>query len=227
MNARLLALAVLLAPLCVRAEGVRRELSLPASSLFDAQSLGAGQLRFGFAAGFPYVQAVAGVGVASNADLDLQIDSLYGAATQFGLGPRFRLFGDDGLACALALQGQWTLFRNPAFSESSGSARHLTGLRNWGIEPSLVLSSRGSSGSVFGVARAQVTYATETETQGPLAGVDPSQRWGGNAGLYVGGELASGSSLVHVYGEVGVDLHLRSVDVPVLPRIELGFTFPG
>lgn len=229
VSARLAALVmVLAAPLAARADvGVRRQTELPTTSLFDARGLGAGQVRFAFAAGFPYVQAELGVGLSSGLDAVVSVDSLYGAANQVGIGPKLRLAGDDDLALAISLQGQWTYFRNPAFLETSGSARHLTGLRNWGIEPSLILSTRGKNGCIYGVARGQATYATEPETQGPLAGVDASQKWGANVGVYVGGELNPGTALVHVYGEVGLDLHLRNGDLPVLPRLEVGFTFPG
>jgi hypothetical protein len=219
-----LALLLALAP-AARAEVVHRQLELPTTSLFDAQAMGPGTVRFALAAGFPYVQGVAGVGLADAVDLNLQVDTLYGAATQLSLGPKVRLAGDEGLAFAVGLQAQWTGFRNAASTETSGSARHLTGLRNWGLQPSAYLSSRGRAGSVFGVVQLQETYATEDEIDGPLSG--PAPRLGTNLGLYVGGELNSGTALVHLYGLLGVDLHFRSGDSPALPRIELGFTFPG
>jgi hypothetical protein len=223
-----IALAIALSALgsaSAHADGaVRRQLDLPTNSLLDAQALGAGNLRFAVGAGFPYVQAQAGVGASSRLDVDFEVDSLYGAATQLGLGPKLRLFGDSSFALALRLRGQWTAFRNPAFDETSKSARHITGLRNWGIEPALVLSARGRAGSIFGIARYQETYATEPDLGGPLSG--PGPRWGANLGFYLGGEL-NNASLVHLYGLVGVDLHLRSGDAPAMPRAELGITFPG
>jgi len=221
-----IALVLLLAPVAARADGtLRRQMEVPTTSLHDAQGLGAGELGFGLAVGFPYVQAQAALGLFDRLQLDLQVDTLYGAATQLGFGPKVRLLGGPtGFALALRLRGQWTFFRNPAFEESPGSARHLTGLRNWGLEPALVLSGRSARGSLFGVVRYQATYASEAELSGPLSGVPDA--WGGNVGLYIGGELNT-RSLVHVYGLAGLDLHLRQTDSRALPRVELGFTFPG
>lgn len=204
--------------------GLRRQLELPTVALLDAQALGPGRMAFGLTAGFPYVQALAGCGLAEGLDLDLQIDTLYGAATQVGVGPKLRLWGDEGLALAAQLHLQGAVFRHPFVDESSTGARHVTGLRDLGVEPGLVISTRGQVGSLFGVATVPLTYAPQPETSGPLSGGLPA--WGTNLGVYVGGELKAGSGLVHLFAEVGLDFHFRSGDVPVLPRLELGFTFP-
>ncbi|MBS2029460.1 MAG: hypothetical protein JST54_16280 [Deltaproteobacteria bacterium] len=220
------ALVLVLAVPAAFGDAVKRQVDLPTNSLFDAQAMGPGSVRFALAAGFPYVQGMAGVGLTRAMDVDFNVDTLYGAATQLGVGPKLRVAGDQSLAFALSLQGQWTGFRNPAFAESGSGARHITGLRDWGLQPSAIVSSRGRSGSIFGVAQVQFTYATEPELSGPLTG-GSIDSWGTNLGLYVGGELNSSSSLVHAYGLVGLDLHFREGDSPALPRLEVGFTFPG
>ena len=228
VRAAAIALVVVLAvpALADPAPAVHRQVDLPTTSLFDAQGMGPGSVRFALAAGFPYVQGMAGVGLSRALDLDFNVDTLYGAATQLGLGPKMKVVGDQSLALAVGVQGQWTGFRNPAFAESSSGARHITGLRDWGIQPSAVVSSRGRAGSIFGVAQLQFTYSTEPELGGPLAG-GSIDTWGTNLGIFVGGELNSSSSLVHAYGLVGIDLHFRTGDSPALPRLEVGFTFPG
>lgn len=197
------------------------------ASLFDAQALGRGDLRFALAAGFPFLQGAVGVGVGGGVDLDLRIDTFYGVANQFGVGPKVRVFGDDGFALALGLQLQGTVFRNPAIVDGldADSARHLTGLRNWGVEPEVVVSTRGAAGSLFGGIAYQATYATEPDAQAPLSG--PSPKWGSNLGLRVGGELGFGRNRWRLFAVVGLDLHLRTGDAPALPRAEVGFTFPG
>jgi len=210
-----------------RADAPRWQTEVVQASLFDAQSLGRGNLRFALAAGFPYVQGAVGVGVGGRVDLDLRVDTFYGAANQFGVGPRVRVFGGDAFALALGLQLQGTLFRSPAIADglSADSARHLTGLRNWGVEPELVVSTRGTAGSLFGGVAYQATYATEPDAQAPLTG--PPPKWGSNLGLRLGGELGFGRNRWRLFAVLGLDLHLRAGDAPVLPRAELGFTFPG
>jgi hypothetical protein len=217
----------MLAPALARADvpGRRRQAELPTLAMLDAQSLGPGHLAFGLTFGFPYVQALVGYGLVDGIDLDLQVDTLYGAATQVGIGPKVRLLGDDGLALAAQVHGQATVFRHPVIDETSTGARHVTGLRNFGVEPGLVVSSRGLLGSTFGAVTVPLTYASEAEFRGPLSGALPA--WGTNLGVYVGGELKAGAGLVHLFAEAGVDFHFRDGDSPVLPRVELGFTFPG
>ena len=227
MILRPLLLLAVLVPALARADAPRgrRQAELPTLGILDAQALGRGHLAFGLTFGFPYVQALIGYGVADGVDLDLQVDTLYGAATQVGLGPKVRLLGDEGLALAAQLHAQATAFRRPVIDETSTGARHVTGLRNFGLEPGLVLSSRGLLGSTFGAVTLPLTYATEAEFRGPLSGALPA--WGTNLGVYVGGELKAGAGLVHLFAEAGVDFHFRDGDAPVLPRVELGFTFPN
>jgi len=207
------------------AEALRRQADLEPASLFDADSLGGNRLAFAFGAGFPYVQAAVGLNLLEGLDADLNLDSLYGVATQLSLGPKLRLAHAGGLALAAEVQGQWAVFRTSAAAEKTG-ARYLTGLRNFGVQPQLVVSYRGHYGSIFASAIYQGTFDLEPQSSGPLQGDPGAWTYGSNLGFHLGGELAP-SGVVHAYGVVGLDFHLRQADFPVLPVVELGFTFPS
>jgi hypothetical protein len=221
-----LTLLALAAPLVVQAEpAVKRQTEQEPFALLDADTVGDHRLAFGFGAGFPYVQAMAAYNVLDGLDADLNVDSLYGVATQVSLGPKLRMVRGDGVAFALEVQGQYCWFRTPASQESQG-ARYITGLRNLGLQPQALLSYKARYGSLFATAFYQGTFDLEPVSQGPLTGNPGSWSYGSNLGFHLGGELAPGG-LIHAYGIVGLDFHLRSGDFPVLPVIELGFSFPG
>jgi hypothetical protein len=221
-----LALALLLPSGLAGAEGtdLHRQQDLEPFSLLDGDTLGSGRLAFAFGAGFPWVQAMAGYNIAGLLDVDLNVDSLYGVATQLSLGPKVRLVRAGPLSLGLDLQGQWAFFRTPAVAESNG-ARFLTGIRNFGVQPQLILSVKGQYGVLFARAVYQGTFDLEPVTAGPLAGDPGPWSYGSNLGFHLGGELIP-NSLVHAYGVVGLDFHTRQGDFPVLPVIELGFSFP-
>lgn len=194
--------------------------------MLDAGGLGQGNLGFAFAFGFPWVMAQAGVGVLDRLDLHLVATTPYGAALQVGLGPQLRLAGGrDGFALALRLRGQAAVFRTRALAEETG-VRYVTGMRNFGIEPSLVASVRGRLGSAWAAVRYQGTFDTEPVALGPLAGNPGTWRYGSNLALHVGGELAPSGPL-HLFADAALEFHLSGRDFPVIPTLLVGFTFPG
>jgi hypothetical protein len=224
-----MAVAIVVLASEVRAEtAVRRQTELEPFSLLDGDTLGGQRLAFGFGAGFPYVQAMAAYNATEGLDVDLNVDSLYGVATVFSLGPKLRLAHLDGVAFAVELQGQYALFRQPAASDGgpgSTGSRELTGLRNLDFEPQAILSFKGRWGSLFASAFYQGTFDFEPVSQGPLAGTPGPWTYGSNLGVHLGGEVIP-TGLVHAYMILGLDFHLRTGDFVVLPVIELGFTFP-
>ncbi len=187
--------------------------------------MGDHRLALAFGAGFPYVQILAAYSLVDWLDADLNIDSLFGVATQFSLGPKIRLLRTDSVSVAFEMQGQAAVFRTPAASEQQG-ARYLTGMRNWGIQPQLIVSTRGSYGSIFGSFVYEGTFDTEPVSATPLGGNPGAWSYGSNIGFHLGGELAPAKNLVHGYALIGLDFHLRDGDFPVLPLVELGFDFP-
>lgn len=198
---------------------------LPPVSVFDAQGLGDHRLGFAFGFGFPYVQALAAFSALDALDAQLTVDTVYGAATQLGLGAKLRLVQSDTTAFALRLRGEAAWFRTPASSEDHG-VRYVTGLRNYALEPELIFSTRRMSGALWVDLGVQVTFDLEPQTTGPLSGDPGDFRGGANAHLEVGGELAS-SALLHAYGVLGVQAHFNPGDFPLIPYLTVGFSFPG
>ncbi len=203
---------------------VRRQTDLAPFSLLDGDTVGDHRLAFGFGAGFPYVQAMAAYNAIDGLDLDLNVDSLYGIATVFSLGPKLRLVHDGGVAIAIELQGQVAWFRKAAVTDES--TRQLIGTRNFDVQPQIILSYKGRYGAVFGSLIYQGTFDTEPISLSPLGGNPGPWTYGSNLGLHLGVELIP-FGLVHGFAVLGLDFHTRNGDDPVMPMAEFGLTFPS
>jgi hypothetical protein len=133
----------------------------------------------------------------------------------FGKGPGFNV--------ALAFEGGVAFFNARASKEVRGT-RWISGRRNFNFAPGVVLSYQGPqlrAARLFVDVRYMLTIDTEPFATTPLQGVPSSFLLGHNVLTKVGAELPLSERTSFLFS-LGLDLHLRADDSPVMPTVAVG-----
>ncbi|MBL9038896.1 MAG: hypothetical protein JNG84_10300 [Archangium sp.] len=192
-------------------------------SMFGAPALGSGKRGQSLAIGFPLVSLRFSLGVLRALDLGLGFDSFYGSMNEVRATAKYQLAASDRWTLAASLEGGWAFFVTRARQELNG-ARWLTGRRNGNLTPGLVASYQGphpKAARVFVEARYLVAFDSEPYSVSPLDGVPRGVVVGHNALLRVGAELPLTPTASFVF-LVGLDVHGRIEDAPIMPACSVG-----
>ncbi len=192
-------------------------------SMFGAPALGQWKRGQAFILGFPFFQLRASIGLLDNLDVGVGYDSFYLLMHDLRLSVKYGFGKGPGFAVALALEGGPAFFNQRASREQRGP-RWITGRRNWNVAPGVILSYQGESlraARLFIDLRYMLTIDTEPFATTPLQGVPPTFTAGHNVLAKVGAELPLSERTSFLFS-LGLDVHLRDSDSPVMPSVAVG-----
>lgn len=175
--------------------------------------------------GFPYLELRVQFGLLDWINLAAHFSSIYGLMNRYAVEGKFRLFSseDGDFAMSLAVQASASDYRT--LGQGQIDMWHLSGQRDFSVYPAVVASVRSSRGNHFWIsAGPDITIDWEPPSSGPLTQVPPLFDVGFNIPLAVGTEVAL-TRHSNFYAMLGVSLHLRRPDAPVMPIFALGIQF--
>jgi hypothetical protein len=192
-------------------------------SMFGAPALGQWKRGQAFVLGFPFFQIRASIGLLDNLDLGVGYDSFYLLMNEVRLLVKYGFGKGNGVTFALAFEGGGALFNQRA-SRETRSTRWISGRRNFNFAPGAVLSYQAASlraARLFVDLRYMLTVDTEPFATTPLEGVPASFILGHNVLTKVGAELPLSDRTSFLFS-LGLDIHLRPDDSPVMPSVSVG-----
>ncbi|HVE86311.1 MAG TPA: hypothetical protein VND93_25820 [Myxococcales bacterium] len=186
-------------------------------SLFGAAALGPGHRAAALGLGFPVLGGRAMMGVTRNLDLGVSYETLYGLMHDVRAQARWHLASKGMIYGGLVADVGPAWFSRPPATDPRG-ARWLTGRRNYNASGGLVVSIQGSeprASRFFASARFLLTADTEPISSAPLGGTPPAVQFAPNFIGEIGLE-APASEWISLAFRVGLDIHGRSEDAPVM-----------
>lgn len=182
-------------------------------SMNGAPTLGQWKRGASVTLGFPLITAKASIGLADRLDVGLGFQTFYGLMNELLVHVKVALYRGESWSFAAAVEGSGAFFAQSAADESRG-ARWLTGRRNYGVSPSLILTWQGESARSARLF-AQVSYLLTFEV--PMA-------LGHNVSTHLGAELPLSPKVSFVF-MFGLGVHGRAEDALVMPSASLGIVF--
>lgn len=192
-------------------------------SMFGAPALGQWKRGQAFVLGFPFFQIRASIGLLDNLDVGVGYDSFYLLMNEVRLLVKYGFGKGNGVTFALAFEGGGALFNQRA-SKETRSTRWISGRRNFNFAPGAILSYQAASlraARLFVDLRYMLTVDTEPFATTPLQGVPASFLLGHNVLTKVGAELPLSDRTSFLFS-LGLDIHLRADDSPVMPSVAVG-----
>ncbi|MER2564882.1 MAG: hypothetical protein ABTQ32_29430 [Myxococcaceae bacterium] len=192
-------------------------------SMFGAPALGQWKRGQAFVLGFPVFQLRASIGVLEDLDLGVGYDSFYLLMNEVRLLVKYGFGKGPGVNVALAFEGGGAFFNQRASKETRGT-RWISGRRNFNFAPGLILSYQGPSlraARLFADVRYMLTIDTEPFATTPLQGVPATFLLGHNILTKFGAELPLSERTSFLFS-LGLDVHLRPDDSPVMPSVAVG-----
>ncbi len=192
-------------------------------SMFGAPALGQWKRGQAFVLGFPFFQIRASIGLLDNLDVGVGYDSFYLLMNEIRLLVKYGFGKGNGVTFALAFEGGGAFFNQRA-SKETRSARWISGRRNFNFAPGAILSYQAASlraARLFVDVRYMLTVDTEPFATTPLQGVPASFILGHNVLTKVGAELPLSDRTSFLFS-LGLDVHLRPDDSPVMPSVSVG-----
>lgn len=192
-------------------------------SMYGGPTLGQFKRGQAIFLGFPLIGLKLGIGLLDRLDLSIGFQSFYGVMNEFHAGFKGQLLRGTNWSLSAALEGSLALFGQRASKEVRG-ARWLTGHRNYGISPGVVVSYQGDkprAARLFADARYLLAFDTEPFAQNPLSGVPPGLILGHNVLLHFGAEMPLSARTSFIF-KLGLDIHGRSDDSIMMPVAALG-----
>lgn len=192
-------------------------------SMFGAPALGQWKRGQAFVLGFPFFQLRASLGVLDGLDLGLAFDSFYLLMNEVRLSVKYGVGQGPGLSFAFAVEGGAAFFNQRANREVRGP-RWISGRRNFNVVPGAILSYQAASARaarLFLDVRYMLTVDTEPFAATPLQGVPAAFLLGHNVLTRVGAELPLSERTAFLFS-LGLDVHLRPDDSPVMPAVAIG-----
>ncbi|MDP1823954.1 MAG: hypothetical protein Q8L48_11955 [Archangium sp.] len=183
-------------------------------SMNGAPTLGQWKRGASVTLGFPLITARASIGLADRLDVGLGFQTFFGLMNEFLVHVKVALYRGTSWSLAAAVEGSGAFFVQSAADEQRG-ARWLTGRRNYGVSPSLILTWQGESARSARLF-AQVSYLLTFEV--PMAAL------GHNVSTHLGAELPLSPKVSFVF-MFGLGVHGRAEDSPVMPDASLGLAF--
>lgn len=192
-------------------------------SMFGAPALGQWKRGQAFVLGFPFFQIRASIGLLENLDVGVGYDSFYLLMHDVRLLVKYGFGKGPGFSAALSFEGGGAVFNQRA-SREQRSSRWITGRRNWNFAPGFIFSYQGESlrsARLFVDLRYLLTIDTEPFAETPLQGVPANFIIGHNVLSKVGAELPLSERTSFLFS-LGLDVHLRQSDSPVMPSVAVG-----
>lgn len=192
-------------------------------SMFGAPALGQWKRGQAFVLGFPFFQIRASIGLLDNLDVGVGYDSFYLLMNEVRLLVKYGFGKGNGVTFALAFEGGGAFFNQRA-SKETRSTRWISGRRNFNFVPGAILSYQAASlraARLFVDVRYMLTVDTEPFATTPLQGVPASFIIGHNVLTKVGAELPLSERTSFLFS-LGLDVHLRPDDSPVMPSVSVG-----
>jgi hypothetical protein len=173
--------------------------------------------------GFPLISLRFAIGLGDRFDLGAGFDSYYVVMNEPMLTARLGIVRGESWSFSAVLDAGYSFFTVRANREAKG-ARWLTGRRNINVSPGVVVSYQGShprSARLFFELRYLLALDTEPFSSDPLGGVPPSIVPGHNGSLRGGAELPLSSKTSFLF-MLGLGVHGRQDDSPVMPEVSVG-----
>lgn len=192
-------------------------------SMFGAPALGQWKRGQAFVLGFPFFQIRASIGLLDNLDVGVGYDSFYLLMNEVRLLVKYGFGKGNGVTFALSFEGGGAFFNQRA-SKETRSTRWISGRRNFNFAPGAILSYQAASlraARLFVDLRYMLTVDTEPFATTPLQGVPASFIIGHNVLTKVGAELPLSDRTSFLFS-LGLDVHLRPDDSPVMPSVSVG-----
>ncbi len=192
-------------------------------SMAGAPTLGQWTRGESVALGFPLISLRFAIGLADRFDLGVGFDSYYVVMNEPVLTARVGLVRGESWSFSAVVDAGYSFFTVRAPRETKG-ARWLTGRRNINISPGVVVSYQGShprSARLFFELRYLLALDTEPFSTDPLVGVPPLLVVGHNGTLRGGAELPLSAKTSFLF-MLGLSVHGRADDSPVMPEVSVG-----
>jgi hypothetical protein len=192
-------------------------------SMLGAPTLGSFERGEALLVGFPFISLRFSLGLGERVDLGVGFDSYYLAMNEPLLTTRVLLGRTQTWSFAAVVEAGYAFFGVRASRETRG-ARWLTGRRNINVAPSFIASYQGTrprAARLFFAVRYLLSLDTEPVALDPLGGVPPALVAGHNFGLRGGAELPLSPKTSFVF-TLGLDVHTRVDDAPVMPDVAVG-----
>jgi len=192
-------------------------------SMFGAPALGQWKRGQAFVLGFPFFQLRASIGLLDNLDVGVGLDSFYLLMNEVRLLVKYGFGKGTGVTFAVSFEGGAAFFNQRASKETRGT-RWISGRRNFNFAPGAILSYQAASlraARLFVDLRYMLTVDTEPFASTPLQGVPASYLLGHNVLTRVGAELPLSERTSFLFS-LGLDVHLRPDDSPVMPTVSVG-----
>lgn len=192
-------------------------------SMFGAPALGQWKRGQAFVLGFPLFQLRASIGLLENLDVGVGYDSFYLLMNEVRLLVKYGFGKGPGVSVALSFEGGGAFFSQRAAREQR-SSRWITGRRNFNLAPGVVVSYQAASlraARLFIDLRYMLAVDTEPFAEVPLQGVPATLTLGHNMLTKVGAELPLSERTAFLFS-LGLDVHLRPNDSPVMPTVAVG-----
>lgn len=192
-------------------------------SVFGAPTLGQWKRGQAIFLGFPLLGVKLAIGLLDRLDFFVGFESFYGVMNEFSGGFKVGLVKGSRWTLSASVEGMFALFNQRASKEVRGP-RWITGHRNFGASPGVLISYQGVSpraARLFLDARYLLTFDTEPFAKDPLNGVPPNLVYGHNVLVHFGAEMPLSARTSFVF-MLGLDVHGRSDDAVVMPVASLG-----
>jgi hypothetical protein len=192
-------------------------------SMVGAPTLGPFERGEALLVGFPFISLRFSLGLGDRVDLGVGFDTYYLAMNEPLVTTRVLLGRTQTWSFAATLEVGYAFFGVRASRETRG-ARWLTGRRNINVSPAFIASYQGTrprAARLFFEARYLLSLDTEPFAVDPLGGVPPALAAGHNFGLRGGAELPLSPKTSFVF-TLGLDVHGRVDDAPVMPNVAVG-----
>lgn len=192
-------------------------------SMWGARSLGRWGRGQTLSVGFPLLQLRLALGLAERFDVAVGFDTFYGSLNEPRVGLRWNFARGSSWDFALGLEGGWAYFPTRAPAESRG-ARWVTGRRNVNLVPALTASYQGDGTRavrLYFKLEYQLALDTEPYATSPLEKLPGPVVPGHNFNLTGGAELPLSTKTSFLF-TLGMQVHLRAGDSPVMPVCSVG-----
>lgn len=192
-------------------------------SMFGGPTLGQWKRGQAIFLGFPLLGIKLAIGLLDRLDFFLGFESFYGVMNEFHGGFKIGIIRGNNWSVAASVEGMLALFGQRASKEVRGP-RWITGHRNYGVSPGVIVSYQGDSpraARLFLDARYLLAFDTEPFAKDPLNGVPAALLLGHNVQVHFGAEMPLSARTSFVF-MLGLDIHGRSDDAVVMPVASLG-----
>ncbi len=191
--------------------------------MFGGPTLGQWKRGQAIFLGFPLLGLKLAIGLHDRLDFFIGFESFYFVMNEFHAGFKVGILRKAKWSMAASIDGTFALFAQRARNEIRGP-RWITGHRNWGLSPGLIVSYQGDSpraARLFLEARYLLAFDTDPFAKVPLNGVPSGLVLGHNAQLRLGAEMPLSARTSFVF-LLGLDIHGRPDDAIVMPVASLG-----